>query len=506
MESKANPIKSKKEQKGAQKKIEENKKKIPASYLLSIPENLNLEEMLDKNPPSFNYHIDNFVYIASLPNSIMESIRDNEDDYERAIREGYVPFYSPIIQQKVHDYKKYIDYFLENNVLETDNKYSKKGGKSIWYRYTSQYNQKTVEVKITKRSLIKNLFERTKPHLLREAEIELLPEMALSKVSYLTKWFNSKLRIDMEKAKGFLLQLFNEDKEIRGEDIATRKYNSLELTALKINNPENIKSYLSIDKTVGRFHSPLTNLKSELRNYLTYDNKKLVSLDLKNSQPFLSLALVDYSVYQQSNIKETLLHYYGQLDKDKGKSRIDKIEKMLQNYENRPDIIEYKKSVASGDIYETIGTYTGSYLLHTENENTRRKNSKNEFIKVLFGINYTIQPEHYTDEITPRDNLVIFSSIFPSVYNIFQEVKHKKYAVLAWILQHFEADLILHTVCKQIAKNKPKIPLFTIHDSVVTTVENADYVESEMKRIIKEKILHEPRITKEYLEENNTIN
>ncbi|MFR1445798.1 hypothetical protein ACLUYJ_19770, partial [Acinetobacter baumannii] len=40
-----------------------------------------------------------------------------------------------------------------------------------------------------------------------------------------------------------------------------------------------------------RFYNPISNLKRELRNYLTYEGKGLVSIDIKNSQPYFSILL-----------------------------------------------------------------------------------------------------------------------------------------------------------------------------------------------------------------------
>jgi len=39
-------------------------------------------------------------------------------------------------------------------------------------------------------------------------------------------------------------------------------------------------------------------------------------------------------------------------------------------------------------------------------------------------------------------------------------------------------------ICKRITKEKPRLPIFTIHDSVVTTVGHQEYVEA----IIKEEL------------------
>lgn len=51
--------------------------------------------------------------------------------------------------------------------------------------------------------------------------------------------------------------------------------------------------YCDVDNNIGRFHSNLTNLKKELRSCITYDGLKLVNIDVRNSQPFLSTCLLE---------------------------------------------------------------------------------------------------------------------------------------------------------------------------------------------------------------------
>ena len=51
---------------------------------------------------------------------------------------------------------------------------------------------------------------------------------------------------------------------------------------------------------------------------------------------------------------------------------------------------------------------------------------------------------------------------------------------LAIKLQRLESDMILRTICKRIISEKPDIPIFTIHDSIMTTDENVNYVKQVM--------------------------
>ena len=41
---------------------------------------------------------------------------------------------------------------------------------------------------------------------------------------------------------------------------------------------------------------------------------------------------------------------------------------------------------------------------------------------------------------------------------------------------------MIQRVCQRISKEQPKLPIFTIHDSIVTTDGNQDYVSNVIKK------------------------
>jgi hypothetical protein len=64
----------------------------------------------------------------------------------------------------------------------------------------------------------------------------------------------------------------------------------------------------------------------------------------------------------------------------------------------------------------------------------------------------------------------------------------------------------LHKVTKIIAQESPDIPLFTIHDSVVTTEDYADHVHNRMLAIIESELGLKPQIKKEPFCEKESTN
>lgn len=467
-------------------------------FYVYIPENLDLEKILSENPPDFKYYKDNFLYILSLINSIAENLKDNDTLYDWYESTGYVPIYTRILKSKVHNYTEYIKYLICNKIIETDNRYLPAGGKSKAYKYTSIYEVGLKRVQISKKTLLKKVFNRDKNTLNEDDKNNIFDELPLSIIPFLTKWFNEKLTIDIEEVKKYLLALSEEETKIEAKKENTkknqkdiiekqkRKYNTRFITADKIYHKDFLNNMV-IDRKAGRLHTLLTRLKKELRNYITYDDKTLVSLDIKNSQPFLSLALVDINAFEKSNIENILCLYYTKTMGSirKADNRIKQIKELLKKYEEEQDLFEYKLAAIQGTLYEKMGIYLTKYRSSLpRNHNNQRDIAKHEFMKVFFGINN-------------NESIKAFSAYFPSVSDIFQCIKKGNYRLISWVLQHFEARIVIWCICESIAEKQPQIPLFTIHDSIVTTEEYADYVQAYMKETIYNIIGKEPHISRE---------
>jgi folylpolyglutamate synthase/dihydropteroate synthase len=74
---------------------------------------------------------------------------------------------------------------------------------------------------------------------------------------------------------------------------------------------------------------------------------------------------------------------------------------------------------------------------------------------------------------------------FNGIYNMFAAIKRKDHRALSHILQRIESEIMIQNVCKRISSEHPTLPIFTIHDSVLTTDGNQEYI----AKIIKEEAL-----------------
>jgi len=69
---------------------------------------------------------------------------------------------------------------------------------------------------------------------------------------------------------------------------------------------------------------------------------------------------------------------------------------------------------------------------------------------------------------------------------------------LAVSLQRFESDLVLFRVSKDIYNNHPEIPLYTIHDSIATTMGNEKVILNYFQKHIQERIGYSPKFSTDY--------
>nr|WP_315183659.1 hypothetical protein [uncultured Flavobacterium sp.] len=432
-----------------------------------IPSSIDLESLLDKYPPKFKrpYKIDYFYYFIELLCDMMEY---NDLDGNG----GYVNLNAQLMQSIVHNYNEYLDYLLEHRVIRTDKKYIP-GAKSMGYvlnklNYDAEIKQIAVKSSVVRKN-------RAKKNRALGQEMK----ATCTKHSYLTKWFNEKLQIDAEGAYAKIEELFPElTGAIRGvrkgrASRATKKYSA----KLAVQKFAAGNFYYKLDENVGRFHSNLTNIKKELRNFITYDGKPLVNIDIKNSQPLLSTILLEPSFYAlQKKPRYINIHQlpssFNLLTNNNKHTYTDTIimlVKVLQSSDIK-EVNIYSSIAKSGDFYQQL-----SKIMYPKRPFEKAEMKKLTYT-VFFSNNRSIQGMHYASK---RD----FRRIFPDIYKIFSVIKRKNHRALSHILQRIESEIMIQKACKRISIEQPTLPIFTIHDSILTTDGNQDYVE---KVIIEE--------------------
>jgi hypothetical protein len=430
-----------------------------------IPDSVDLEGFLKKHPPEGKYKIDHFYSIIDYICKGME--REDLDD-----NKGFVNLNAQKLQKNNHNYKLYLDHLLDNYFLVTDKKYVV-GSKSTGFMIKKYSTHKAMPKQIP---LIDNVIKRNKVKEVKNIQLQLKQEA--KNHPYLTKWFNEKLQIDIEGAQQKVEELFPEQTgAIRGKRIGKASDWSKRYKAIQaIQKFAKQDFYYGVDDNVSRFHSNLTNIKRELRHFITYDNQKLVNVDIKNSQPLFSTLLLNKEFWTENQSELLYIHHFPSLFPNLSKYHLDyyyiiMLVKALEKSDNQL-LRTYIDYVNSGEFYQKVSQKLYPSRLFD------KQAMKEMFYRLFFSSNRVIQGYRAQPK---RD----FRARFPKVYEIFSIVKRKDYRTLAQLLQRIESTVMIQNVAKRIAEEKPDLPIFTIHDSLATTVGNEEYV----KLVIEEEVL-----------------
>lgn len=437
-------------------------KKI-SSLTLFMPENINLNRLLQEKPPSFRYERDCFVYIIHLIIEIPSRKRDLLDKLN-----GFTPINRKLLQKRIHGYKPYIEYLKSQGVLIERNAYSP-GKYSMGLKISSRYDSKIIPVDITKWTLIKSIVYSHKG----------FNEELTQEYDYLKKWQNDKITVDYESGVSFLDGLYRQEltnPEMKDERL---RYNCRLLPLHKLK--EHQFSFF-VDDTGYRLHTNFTQMMSPLRKFIKYDGKKLCAVDIKNSQLFLSIGLLDNVLFilndMSSKITNPNLTHCSNYP-------IMIVEK-LKSIKDKPDVILFKTFVSQGRFYE----YFGDKLLEEGLVEEMPKPQLREVAKeIAFSAIYSPNTS-----ISYNKPMQLFKQLFPNVFEVYKLIKtgSNNHPALSICLQRFEADLVLNDACKRIAEERPDVFISTLHDSIITTEDNVDFVEKILSNVLRERLGVEP--------------
>lgn len=423
--------------------------------VIYLPIDINIEKLVIENPPSFKYHIEDFKFLIGTIIRIRIEIKKYLDEGSTE----YIPLHSQILQRRIRNYNHCFNYLIEHGVIDKD--YYIPNKKSTGYKLSEIYSSQGFKKdQITLRRLI------------RKRTSEFIREQALKrKYRHLTKWFNPSLQIDFDGANAYLKSLLDKELEIGVKNPIVNYHYRL----ASVDRISNQIFSLSVDETSFRFHSNLTNLKSSLRKFITYDGQLLCSVDIKNSQPFISMILLNPDFYLKnegsfnlfslsktlyfslSNIISSILSII---------SSISTTIMLVKSHESQAsnEFELYCTLVDKGRLYQFLNTKyfesTGiKYDLNIPNE-------KGLFKKMFFHGLYADNRMKPDDENLPLRN--VFKKQFPNVYKIFALIKRQDKSTLPIILQTIESEIVINRTTRRFAKDYPNVPIFTIHDSIVT--------------------------------------
>ncbi len=444
-----------------------------------IPTNLDLGKLLKETNSTLK--IGYLTYIAGLLNSIPSRTKDLYDDGNE-----YIPINAQELRKKVNNYKPYIQFLFDNDVIKSNHQYIV-GERATGYQFTDKYLFADQDWKeINGFTLLKSL-NKVDPFQVRMAK----------KYRYLKSCMDDNLKIDASAALDYNNQLYRFNSSVTDEQYVYNKSGKLEgkktinahlkfrCNEIAINEIIDQKWRFHIDKNVGRCHTNLTNLKSDFRQFITYNGQPLVSVDLKNSQPLLSGLLFNPKFYSTETEKTEILTF-GKVMKErrsisnKNYKKIREISLYIMMLNNEFSIggkgfQEYFDFVQSGTLYKEYR----KAVFEATGEEIEKKQIKKEFLRTAYSKNgFISQPSAVYKRI--------FKDMAPEVFEVFRLFKVGDHTLLPRLLQCIESIIFLDYIAKRIRSEYKSMKIFTIHDSIVCPLGEEDKVKAIMtEEIIK---------------------
>ncbi len=471
-----------------------------------IPGNIDLDRLIKEHPVSEikGFHPDYLKWILS-------EIAEKPSNYK-----GYAEIHSKRFRRFVHNYNAYLEYAERMSLIERDMQFYYdvfNNSKVRGYKFTEECSSTLTGSEINYLPLVKKE-AREKEQKLKTCKGN----------SHLMKWFNPNLTVDYDSATSYLAVYYLEKKKEqklmaeREKIIKSTWYEDysekcLTLRQCECKNPyesyrrafisiDRIKEgdyQLSTDPTVRRFHSVLTLMPSDFRNFLRYDGKELVCLDIRNSQAYFSLNLLkEENLEEIINVAEELNKRDGKLCYNNSKSPSNLpsssfiLSESLQQIDNQ-EIERYKKLILSGKVYEYFEKAIKEELgiIYPS-----RKALKQEFFRVLYLSNRFLgQPG-----AAPKR---VFQKLFPGIFEYFSQLKKLHPDLIPIVLMRWESHAVLQCITKRISRDHPDVPLFTIHDGIATTKENVDLVSSIICEELKALTGYSPKLKYEVWNKKN---
>jgi hypothetical protein len=290
------------------------------------------------------------------------------------------------------------DFLITNNIIECDGKCSKIGGKAYGYRFNENYISLLKQVKIIKPTLTKSICSNKNDR----------NSLVNENLKIYKSFFLYSFGINYSKSLTYITNILNTSlcSNILLKDRLNfiEKWNYYFISISAINDGD---LFFRSNKTNGRVDTNLTNLKSELKQFITTPN--LIQLDIRNSQPYLLSLLIPNTT---------------------------------------PDIDKFKLWTSKGLFYDN---YQREFLNKTGKILTRK-----EIKDIMFCILYSKNGSYKKEK-------ELFKQFFPSVLSFTESQKNDKHNKLAIDLQLMESEICINIICQELDKNN--IKYYTIHDS-----------------------------------------
>ncbi|WP_129653433.1 hypothetical protein [Flagellimonas olearia] len=426
-----------------------------------------------KYPKGRNHlNIDYLVFVIDL-------IEQKSIEHKDNLTKGHVRLKASYLKKYFWNYKRHID-FLESNDFISKRPYIINKNLSHGYKVIYPVNQKLKIVKhlCSQTEFTKNLVD------FENRTCEITDETT----EHLTKWLNTnQISFDYESAMKFITN---------STDLSIRQKYQRMLICEKLSHGLIYYRRLAKDR---RLHTTITSLPKELRPFLSFKGDKLVSLDLKSSQPYFLCGLISELINTSG---EGLV--FGGL-KRRFREKISEVYTVtiLSTPQNTvyEELSKFIDLVLTNDIYEHVGNnFSEEFLEEIQGPNghiqdkfyvlSKGYKQRKQFKTLRDYCKKAVLEYLYCSPNSHEKRIKEIRRIFPdSVNRIVNMLKFKDEEKkfnrndFALILQNIEAYFIIDIITKTIAEERPDLFMLTIHDSIICTVDNMKYVHDTMMDI-----------------------
>lgn len=428
-----------------------------------IPKNLCIDNFVPKEL-KIDY-VNYIVYLAlkrqAYSDYNTERIPIAKKEKPLHFRPDYVSLNNDLLLSKTIN-KKYLD-FLTSNFLPVKKSRSTEVLKSILYKKPYVVGKNTFQYKISatfykssfkiyyiKDECLKKLFNKKKSF---EIENETPQVYKNRKYGFIKKYFDSnKLNINLEKSVELCINRYNTHKD----------YSKYLTELIKVTDFYNGKYiFFYNENTDGRIHTSITFMNKIYREYITYENKQLVEIDISNSIIYFLSKLFDNKLLLSNNNNSNSLLMFQQYLQNIDYKEVELVKSLVDSgifYDKL--IIDFKKTYEESEFEkfykkEYKDTFNGS-------DEHYRKVVKKRILSMLFA-----EKKHFLKEQK------IFNIHFPELLHKINDFKNDfGYKELSNVLFQFEAKFVLDVLARNFHKKYfKKAPIFTLHDSLITTYE-----------------------------------
>ncbi|UKB82101.1 hypothetical protein LF887_13905 [Chryseobacterium sp. MEBOG06] len=399
--------------------------------------------------------LDVAVFYLSLLNSIPSFYREGNCE-----RDCSIALYSKKLLSYNWRYSEYINFLIEQGFIIKVSNYGVDIGACNHYHIAAEYyNSEVINYTITDKTLLKAI-KRTD---YKENEKSFNKrEYCMQKRPHLIKFFDDELEIDEVKALEIINPLLKQ-----GE---VRKYTS----ARHLINEFKYKDWQYSVKpdTDNRLHSSMTRLNKILRPCITYNGERLGSIDIKSSQPYFFCVILKAIMNQDKDLLKQIgatkllnnKHIQRLFNLTLDKEEIDNFINLVINgdfYEYFSSILQIKYN-EEDEPYRVVSNFSSKNKWFAQPTRTiifksKRDLAKNVVMEIFFSKPKTTIPEAKN-----------FKQEFPSVFKVMSHIKDIGVS-FDGLLTNVESYCLLDCVAKEFSEEYPDIPLFSIHDSLVTT-------------------------------------